>query len=310
MKNINDILVLLKDNVKLSGALKNVSITRPMNIIEADENSITWIKGKPSNFNELVENTKAKVIVCNNEIQINETLKRDKLFILSNDPKNTFINIITSLFVKQMEGSIHPTAIIDKDAFVGHNVHIGPNVVIQKCTIGDNCSIMGNNFIFSNTQIGNNVIINPGTVIGSDGFGYSKNNENILEKFPHFGGVIICDNVEIGSNTCIDRGTLGNTIIKEGVKIDNLVHIAHNVFINQNCLIIANSMIGGSTKIGKNCWIAPSCNILNGLEIGDNVMIGMNSTVTKSIPSNQSWAGSPAKPLKEFKELQIKLKNL
>ena len=310
MKNINDIFAALKDNATIVTNLKEVFIEKAMSLNEADEKSITWIKGSPENYNEIIKNTKAKVIVCNDKLTINEGFKNEKMFILTTDPKNAFINIINALFVEKIAPSIHPTAIIDKDAVIGKNVHIGPNVIIQKCKIGDNCVLLGNNFIFSNTQIGDDVIVNPGTVIGSDGYGYSRNADNTLEKFPHFGGVIIGDNVEIGANACIDRGTLGNTIIKDGVKIDNLVHVAHNVVINKNCLIIANTMIGGSTVIGENSWIAPSVSLMNGLKIDNNVTVGLGAVVTKNIPEGQTWVGSPAKQIEEFIKQQKKLKDL
>jgi UDP-3-O-[3-hydroxymyristoyl] glucosamine N-acyltransferase len=310
MKNHKDIIALNLPNISIVGNIENSNFKNAKAIHEATENSITWLKGLPENYNEILKSTRSNIIVCNSVLEIENKILTDKTIILTKDPKNTFIKIISCLFESKIIRTIHPTAIIDKESIIGVNVHIGPNVIIYKSVIGDNSIILGNNFIFENTVIGQNVTIYPGTVVGSDGFGYSRNEDGTLEKFPHFGGVIIEDNVEIGSNSSIDKGTLGNTIIKSGVKIDNLVHIAHNVIIGENTLVIANCMIGGSVKIGKNCWISPSTNILNGLQIGDNVMTGMNSTVTKSIPSNETWAGSPAKPLNEFKELQNKLKNL
>lgn len=310
MHNHQSIINLSLPNLKIVGNINNSTFNRACPINDSDPESITWLKGIPNNYVEIINNTKANVIVCDVSIELDKEQLQTKTFILTDNPKNTFIKILNLLFRSSHQGHLHKTATVDSESVIGKNVFIGPNVVIQKSKIGDNTVIHGNCFIFENTIIGNNVIINPGTVIGGDGFGYSKNEDNSYEKFPHFGGVIIEDNVEIGSNTSIDKGTLGNTILRKGVKVDNLVHIAHNVIIGENSLVIANSMIGGSTKIGKNCWISPSCNILNGLEVGDNVMVGMNSTVTKSIPSGQSWAGSPAKPLDEFKELQNKLKKL
>ena len=124
------------------------------------------------------------------------------------------------------------------------------------------------------------------------------------------GRVIIEDDVEIGTNTSIDRGTLGNTLIKTGVKIDNLVHIAHNVTIGKHTMIIANSLIGGSTIIGDHCWIAPSATIRDAVNVGDNVTIGMGAVVTKDIPSGEIWAGSPARRMDILKEQIKKLENL
>ena len=135
----------------------------------------------------------------------------------------------------------------------------------------------------------------PNTTIGGTGFGYEKNTDGEFELFPHIGGVRIEKNVDIGANTCIDRGTLGNTIIGAGSKIDNLVHIAHNVKIGRNCAIIAHSMIGGSTVINDNCWVAPSACVRDGISIGSNSIIGLGSVVVKPIPDNEVWAGNPAR---------------
>ena len=125
----------------------------------------------------------------------------------------------------------------------------------------------------------------------------------MLEKFPHIGTVIIEDDVEIGSNTCIDRGTLGDTIIGEGVRIDNLVHISHNVEIGRHSAVIANAMVGGGTKIGELSWVAPSSSVRDRLEIGDNSVIGLASVVTKDISPNKTVMGSPAREQSEQKAL-------
>lgn len=137
-----------------------------------------------------------------------------------------------------------------------------------------------------------------------------RNEKGELEKFPHLAGVIIEDNVDIGSNTSIDRGALSDTIIRQGAKIDNLVHIAHNVIVGRHSTIIANAMIAGSTKIGDFSWVAPSASVLQQLTIGTRVTIGVGSVVTKNVPDEETWTGVPARPLKEFVAIQNKLKNL
>jgi UDP-3-O-[3-hydroxymyristoyl] glucosamine N-acyltransferase len=145
--------------------------------------------------------------------------------------------------------------------------------------------------------LGKNTFIGENCSIGNDGFGYIQDENKKWIKFPHYGDVVIGDDVEIGNNVCIDRGTLSNTIIGNGVKIDNLVHIAHNVEIGENTLIIAQTMIGGSSKIGKDCWISPSTSIKNGINIGDNVLIGMGAVVLKDVENNKVMVGNPAKEL-------------
>ncbi|MFA6455573.1 MAG: UDP-3-O-(3-hydroxymyristoyl)glucosamine N-acyltransferase, partial [Bacteroidota bacterium] len=168
----------------------------------------------------------------------------------------------------------------------------------------------GQCYIYDNVRIGKNVIIQAGAVIGGDGYGYSRNDKGEFEKFPHVGAVLIEDDVEIGANTCVDRGTLGNTIIREGAKIDNLVHIAHNVTVGKHAAVIAQSMIGGSTVIGDYGWIAPSASLMNGIKIGSKVTVGLGAVVTKNIPDGETWAGVPAQPLRDFVSIQKKLKEL
>ena len=161
---------------------------------------------------------------------------------------------------------------------IGHNALIGSNCSLQNCIIG------------------NNVIIHPGVKIGQDGFGYGLA-DGRLKKFPHIGRVLVQDNVEIGSNTTVDRGSLNDTIIGEGTKIDNQVQIAHNVKIGQNCAIAGQVGISGSVNIGNNVMIGGQVGIKQHRKIGDNVEIAAGSGVTLSIPSNQKVAGSPARKL-------------
>jgi UDP-3-O-[3-hydroxymyristoyl] glucosamine N-acyltransferase len=184
---------------------------------------------------------------------------------------------------------------------MGKNVTIGAFATIAAgCTIGD-CSDIGSGTVIKNADIGRHVEIGSNTVIGGTGFGYAKmEGSEAYAQFPHYGRVLICDNVSIGSNTCIDRGSLSDTLIEEGVKIDNLVHIAHNVKIGKNSLVIACSMIAGSTVIGENCWIAPASTIRNGIHIGKNATVGLAATVTKNVEEGQTVMGSPAADIDEF----------
>ena len=181
---------------------------------------------------------------------------------------------------------------------------IGANCVIGKSTIGANCEIRANTIIGDEVTIGVNVLIDYGAILGSQGFGYYKNQENQIESFPQLGGITIGDDVYIGANTTIDRGTLDDTVIGNGSKIDNLVHIAHNAVIGKNVIIIANSMIAGSVRIKDDSWIAPSASILNQMEIGEGSTVGLGSVVLKNIPRDQTYLGNPARPVKEFLKFQ------
>ena len=152
--------------------------------------------------------------------------------------------------------------------------------------------------VHPDVRIGKNVTIGPNCTIGYDGFNYSRDEDGTAHLKKHRGTVIIEDNVEIHSNVCIDRGLYGNTLIKKGVKIDNLVHVAHDVIIGENTLVVAGTVIGGDVIIGKNNFIGIGVGIRPALEIGNGNLIGMNSVVIKNIKSHEIWAGNPARYLR------------
>ena len=192
------------------------------------------------------------------------------------------------------ETNIHPTAKVSKLSHIGEGVTIGENSCIDHfCVISDG------------VVIGRNCKIQSGTVIGEDGFGYERDESGIPIKITHLGTVIIEDNVEIGNCTVIDRGTLGNTIIKKNVKIDNLVHIAHNVVIEDNSLIIACSEISGGVIIGKGSWVGPNSSIIQKVKLGSDSFVGIGSNVIKDVENFAVVAGNPAKIIRMSKWITI-----
>ena len=303
---VND-LVKNIDSYEIQGNDEEIIISNAKPIHQANENSIVWLKHNIKDSIKLLENTKARVIICSKE---QELPQKNMCFILVENPKLVFSKLVKSLFVKKVKWGIHSSAIIHENAVLAKEVFIGPNTYIGESEIGHNSIIFGNCYIYDNVKIGENVTIHAGTVIGADGFGYSRDENNEFESFPHIGGVLIENNVDIGSNTSIDRGALGDTVIKSGAKIDNLVHIAHNVVVGKHTAVIANAMIGGSVEISDYSWIAPSASVMNQKNVGRNATLGMGAVLTKNIPDNEVWTGSPAKPLKEFIEIQSKIKKL
>lgn len=304
-EDLND---FLPKGYQVLGDTNLVLFNNVSSVENVDTNSLDWINENKAQKEDILRNTPAKVIICGMDVEVPIEVLISKCVIKVNDPKLIFSRIVHGLFSKKSTPEIHPTAFISNSAIIGNNVSIGPFSYIGNCTIGDNSIIGSNCSIKDEVKIGKNVFVDSGTVIGSEGFGYIKNEFDEFEKFPHISGVIIEDNVEIGSNSSIDRGALKPTVISSGVKIDNLVHIAHNVFIGKNSAVIANSMIAGSTIIGENCWIAPSSSILEHLKIGNNVTVGVGAVVTKNIPDNEVWTGSPARPIKDFVKIQQLLK--
>ncbi len=200
---------------------------------------------------------------------------------------------------------------IEENVKLGNNVKIYPNCFIgENVIIGNNVIIFAGAKIYSETIIGSNCIIHSGVIIGSDGFGFAPNADGTFSKIPQIGNVILEDNVDVGANTMIDKATMGSTIIRKGVKLDNLIQIGHNVEIGKNTVIAAQTGIAGSTKIGKNCMIGGQVGIAGHLTIGDNVRIQAQSGVGRNIKDNEVLQGSPAFGYNDFSKSYVHFKNL
>ena len=209
--------------------------------------------------------------------------------LISANPRLDFIYILNWLIDRRVieiedNSIIHKNVKIHSSAIIGENVSIGSNSIIES-----NCNIQ------SGSVLGENVIVRSNTIIGCDGFGYEKDKDGCNIKFPHLGKVIVNNNVEIGSLCSIARGTLDNTIINQGVKIDNHVYIAHNVLVGKNSMLMSGSKVNGSVKIGKNCWIGTGAMIREGVSVSDNTIVGMGSVVVKNINEESTVVGNPAR---------------
>ncbi len=203
-------------------------------------------------------------------------------------------------------------AVISENATIGDNAKIYPQTYIGNgCTIGDNTTLYAGVKVYKDCQIGNNCIIHSGAVIGADGFGFAPQPDGHYEKIPQLGNVVIDDNVEIGANTTIDRAVMGSTHIHQGVKLDNLIMVAHNVEIGTNTAMAAQSGISGSTHLGNNCVIAGQVGFGGHLHIADGTKIGAQSGVIQDIKQpNQSVMGSPHEPLQQHMRNIIHLKHI
>jgi UDP-3-O-[3-hydroxymyristoyl] glucosamine N-acyltransferase len=223
---------------------------------------------------------------------------------------------------------IHPTAVVAAGAQVDASAHIGPYCVLGEgvrigprsvlqggnhvganCALGEEVNLFPNVTLYPGTEIGSRVRIHSGTVIGSDGFGYVFD-AGIHRKVPQIGNVVIRDDVEVGANVTIDRGALGPTIIGRGTKIDNLVQIAHNVVVGDNCLIVSQAGIAGSTKLGNYVILAGQVGIAGHLKIGNRVSVAAQSGVMTNIPDGEKYLWSPAQPDRQAKRQMIALQQL
>jgi len=294
---INQIVSFLGEKVlKLSGEIVEFSIRNISSVKNTTNHSLDWISIDNSNKLSYAENSNAKVLICDESVPFSQKLaNQSKILIHVADPKYCILEIGQHFFVERPKPNIDISAKIHIDAVIGKNAFIGANVVIGACKIGENVVIHPNVVINDPVIIGNNVTIDPGAVLGYDGFGYEKDNNGNLTQFPQLGMLIIHDNVEIGANTCIDRGALSDTIIGYNTKINNLCHIAHNVVIGKNVIITAQVNISGSTTIEDDVWVAPNSTFRGHQTIGKGATIGMGSVVTKNVPSGETWFGCPAK---------------
>ena len=248
-------------------------------------------------FSKLFPKSKKLLIVKNVLVDV---AKLTDLFYPNSLDEEFDSNIITIQNQKKFKKiKFGYNVIIGKNTKIGHNTIIGHNSIIENnVVIGKNC-IIGSNVIIKKSIIGNNVLILDGAVIGKKGFGFFPNkNKNV--RYPHIGMVIIGDNVEIGCNNTIDRGSLSNTVIGDNTFLDNQVHIAHNVKIGKNCVITAQVGFAGSAKVGNHVSIGGQAGISGHLNIGNNVQIGGGSGVIKNIPDNTKVMGYPAKDVRSF----------
>ncbi len=307
-------LFQILDTLKISKKnFKNIKLKDIKDIFTASRDEITFLNS--SSYKDLINKSKSKIIITN---KFNQKYILDKKKIIVVDNVLLSISKITNLF--------YPLALNDefdqnlkninlkkkikqitygKNVLIGENVEIGKNSIIghnaiieSGVRIGKNCKI-GNNVIIKYSVIGDNVRILDGAIIGKKGFGFFPGKANNI-RYPHIGMVIIGDNVEIGCNNTIDRGSLSNTIIGKNTYLDNQVHIAHNVKIGENCIITAQVGFAGSSKIGNFVMIGGQAGISGHLVIGNNVQIAGGSGVIKDIPNNSKVMGYPAKNLRDF----------
>lgn len=231
--------------------------------------------------------------------------------IVCKSPRQSFQKILSKWFGDRRSPLIEKSANIATGVKIGVDCYIGHNVVVEEgCVIGDYCEILHNTVLLKGTRVGSNVRIGSNCTIGNYGFGYEKNDSGQYKLIEHLGIVVIENDVEIHNNTCIDRAVLGSTVIEKNVKIDNLVHIAHGVRLEENSLVIAHAMVAGSVVVGRNSWISPGALVKNQLKVGADAIVGLGAVVVKNVPDGQTVIGNPAESMESFKEWSVVRKKL
>ena len=308
---------------------KNLNVHGLSKIDDGKKGTLSFL-ANPA-YKEFIYSTEASIVIVSKDFEPERELPSDLTLIKVDDAYSSFAKLL-DLYneLKYDRKGISEHAQVDDSADLGKDVYIGPGVVVDAgARIGDGAKLFPQSFVGQNVSIGSNTLVHPaariladcivgsdcvihsGVIIGGDGFGFAPNSENNYQKVAQIGNVIIENHVEVGANTTIDRATLGHTIVRKGVKIDNLIQIAHNVEIGENTVIAAQTGIAGSTKIGKNCMIGGQVGIVGHLTIADSVKIAAQSGVSHSIKQEGKIVqGSPAIDIGDYKRAYVGFKNL
>ena len=305
---------------------ENAEVFKLSKIEEGEGGSLTFLSNPK--YTEYIYSTKATIAIVNKDFtperEIHTTLIKvadaykafSKLLEFYNEAKQNKTGIETPSFISETAKVgenlyLGAFSYINNNVVIGNNVKIYPNVYIDdNVKIGDDTVIFAGAKIMSDTIIGKNCVLNAGVIIGADGFGFAPDEEGVYSKVPQIGNVVIEDNVDIGAATTIDRATLGSTIIRKGVKLDNQIQIGHNVEIGENTVIAAQSGVAGSSKIGKNCMLGGQVGIAGHLTVGNNVRIQAQSGIGRNIKDNEVIQGSPAFGYSEWNRSYVYFKNL
>lgn len=306
------------------------SISDIAKIEEGRKDALSFIAN--AKYEHYLYTTEAGVIIISDKLELEQPVSATLLRVP--DPYAAFAALL-ELYQKMMSGNdekkgieepayIDTTAVLGKDVYIGAFSYIGKNAKIgdgvkiypgtyigDKVTIGNNTTIYPGVKIYQHCFVGKNVMLHSGTIIGSDGFGFAPLGDGTYKKIPQLGNVIIEDDVEIGSNSTIDRATIGSTIIRKGVKLDNLIQVAHNVEIGEGTVIASQTGISGSTKIGKRCMIGGQAGIVGHIQLADDTRINAQSGVSKSVSKpGTALTGSPAGEYRSSLKSQAIFRNL
>lgn len=281
--------------IRIAGLFEGIYVDNLADAAHVNLTSLDWVNKTKANKQEIVKNSTARVILVDESVEY----VAGKVLIYVKDPKLAIAIVGNAFFVERPTPSIHPTAVIDPEAKIGTDVYVGPYAVIGKAIIGDGCIIESYVRIYDGVTMGCSCSIKSGAVLGGEGFGFEKDEEGNRFRFPQIGHLIIGDEVEIGANTCIDRGALSDTVIGDYTKINNLCHIAHNNKIGKNVVIAGCVNISGSCVIDDDVWISPNVSLRGFNHLGKGCMVGTGAVVTKNVPEAETWVGNPAHKLEK-----------
>jgi len=307
MPRIHEIVTYLRAIGEVSAALSldaragEVEITGVATDQEAAPGEMSWLSPKHWEREPgRVEAFRGSLLICPAAVPAS-TAPSGAGAVLApcRSPKSAFTRAVTQFFGQLVEvrWPAPDEGAVSRDAVIGTGVRLAHGVVIGAGVSIGAGAVVGPNSCLANCDVAGGVVIGANCSIGLPGFGYAREDGGTYERFPHVGRVVIEEGVEIGSNVCIDRAALGVTRIRRGAKIDNLVHVAHNVVVGENAVVIANSMLGGSAHVGDDVWVAPSVSVMNQARVGRGAVLGMGAVVLKSVDAETVVVGNPARRL-------------
>ena len=304
------------------------SVTSISSIENAEPGTLSFLSNPK--YSAYLESTDASIVITSKDLAEDKNYKGT--LILVENPQDAIAQLISlhdQMTAKPKKNGVHSGAIVHQEALIDDTVFVDAFSVVEQGSeigegsqihtqvyiganvkIGANCIIYPGVKIYKDTQIGDHCIIHANTVIGSDGFGFNPDQNGVYQKIPHLGNVILESNIEIGANCTIDRATLGSTKIKEGVKLDNQIHIAHNVQIDKHTVIAAQTGVAGSTKIGSYCMIGGQVGFVGHITVGDQVKIQAQSGVARSLKDKSVVQGTPSIDYTNYNKSYVHFKNL
>ncbi|MCE5191168.1 MAG: hypothetical protein LLG08_05345 [Actinomycetia bacterium] len=279
----------------LAAGWREREIVAPAALAEASEGTIAFLKAPGAHVMERLREAGPSMLIVPIAAELDLQalrLRGVECVARVKNPRLAFAQAVSAFFPRTVVSGVHPSAVVSPEATIGERVSIGALAYIGAAVIGDDSEIGPGVCIYDGVVIGKRVHVFSNAVVGADGFGYERDDQGEPVKFPQLGGVVIEDDVEIGAGSCVDRGALSDTHVRRNAKIDNMVHVAHNVVVGEGSLVAANAVIAGSTVLGPRVWVGPSACISNGLVIGAGASVSLGAVVTRDVPEGGHVTGN------------------